>query len=109
MKDVNSILADLGLSSGEDLPVTEVPLAEAFVVNTALALKAQRDILTLRLDDDDPHYKSKLAAKSSTATAQIGNQLKSDETRLKALATASYYEELKAEIAAVKARFGSDD
>jgi hypothetical protein len=51
------------------------------------------------LDEDDPHFKAKLAAKASTASQQITAQLRADENRLKGqLATVSYYDELKAAI-----------
>jgi hypothetical protein len=85
-------------------PVDVASMPEEFAKSTALALRAQQAILEMPLDEDDPHFKAKLAAKASTASQQITAQLRADENRLKGqLATVSYYDELKVAIAQYKA------
>jgi hypothetical protein len=74
-------------------PASSMP--EEFSNSTMLALKAQQDILTMELDDEDPHFKAKLAAKASVSSQQISAQLKADDQRLKAHSIeVSYYDEL---------------
>ena len=69
----------------------------AFARNTGLALEAHKEILVMELDENDPHFKSKLQAKAQVAGQQITAALKADENKLKAvLEEANYYAELKA-------------
>jgi hypothetical protein len=71
-------------------PVDVASMPEEFAKSTALALRAQQAILEMPLDEDDPHFKAKLAAKASTTSQQITAQLRADENRLKGqLATVS--------------------
>lgn len=83
-------------------------MPEEFAHSTLLALRAQQEILTLLLDEDDIHYRVKLMAKASVASAQISAQLKSDETALKSrIAAVSYYQEIKDALEACRARIGA--
>jgi septal ring factor EnvC (AmiA/AmiB activator) len=70
-------------------------MPEEFAKSTLLALKAQQEILQMPLEECDPHFKAKLAAKASTASQQITAQLRADEERLRGqIAAISYYDEL---------------
>jgi hypothetical protein len=85
------------------VPADPKTMPEQFARSTMLALAAQQEILSLPLDENDPHYRVKLSAKATVASAQITAQLKSDETRLKSTtAVISYYDEIKEAIEAYR-------
>lgn len=72
-------------------------MPQEFARSTMLALRTQQDILAMPMpDEDDPHYKAKLAAKAAVSSAQVSAQLRCDETAVKMqIAATSIYDEIK--------------
>lgn len=89
------------------VPVTPEDQRAAFQTNVGLALKTQREILEMELDQDDPQFRAVVQAKTTVSGAVLQSALKADENRMRVRdreEERNMYEYLRKELEAFQAK-----